>query len=114
MTFVSARHDRRWPRPLLVAVIGIQLLIPAASAHDWYPMECCRGNDCAEVEHATYDRAPDTDNKLPILAVTTKHGTALVPENFPHRESPDGKMHACMLPGPGDMRLICLFVPPPS
>jgi hypothetical protein len=29
-------------------------------------------------------------------------------------ESMDGKMHACMRPGQGDMRLICLFVPPPS
>jgi hypothetical protein len=38
---------------------------------------------------ATIDRTPDIGNKLPILAVTTKHGTALVPENFPHRESLD-------------------------
>jgi hypothetical protein len=110
------RQRSGWPAlvALFSLLAGIATLSLTAASHDWYPMECCRGNDCAEVEHATYDRAPDISNKLPILAVTTKHGTALVPENFPHRESSDGKMHACMRPGPGDMRLICLFVPPPS
>jgi hypothetical protein len=115
MTIVSTRSEW-WRQPVraLLITISIHLSISVASAHDWYPMECCSGTDCAEVEHATYDRASDTGNKLPILSVTTKHGTALVPENFPHRESMDGKMHACMRPGQGDMRLICLFVPPPS
>jgi hypothetical protein len=93
---------------------GIATLTLPAVSHDWYPMECCSGTDCAEVDHATYDRTPDITNKLPILAVTTVHGTALVPENFPRRESLDGKMHACMRPASGDMSLICLFVPPPS
>ena len=116
MTIVSKRNGR-WRGTAgvtFVTLICVQLWISAASAHDWYPVECCYGRDCAEVEHATYDRAPDTDNKLPILAVTTKHGTAVVPANFPHRESKDGKMHACKRPTQGDMRLICLFVPPPS
>ena len=89
-------------------------LVASLSAHEWYPVECCSGRDCAEVEHATYDPAPDIDGQLPILAVTTVHGTALVPQNFPRRESPDGKMHACMLPGVAEMRLVCLFVPSPS
>ena len=34
--------------------------------------------------------------------------------SFEHRSRNDGKMHACMRPVRGDMRLICLFVPPPS
>jgi hypothetical protein len=113
---VSTRYE--WSRQLFqvlfVALTGAQIRISPAIAHDWYPIECCSGADCAEVEHATYDRAPAVDNKLAILAITTKHGTVLVPENFPHRESKDGKMHACMRPVRGDMRLICLFVPPPS
>src|SRR5262245_9869745 len=37
-------HCRSWPRR--------------------FPMECCGGHDCAEVEHATYDRVPDVDGKL--------------------------------------------------
>ena len=116
MMIVRMRREpwRRSAGTVLIIVIAIQLWISPTSAHDWYPRECCGGTDCAEVEHATYDRIPAADNKLPILAVITVHGTALVPENFPYRESLDGKMHACMRPGPGDMRLICLFVPPPS
>ena len=48
------------------------------------------------------------------MLVTTKHGTVLVPANFPRRESKDNQMHACMrvLPGSNSMRLICLFLPP--
>jgi hypothetical protein len=99
----------------LVILIASQIWVPEVTAHDWYPVECCRGKDCAEVEHATYAQGPGAGNDLPILTVTTQHGTALVPPNFPRRESMDGKMHACMGPGQGsNMRLICLFVPPPS
>ncbi len=71
------------------------------------------GTNCAEVEDAAFDRGFNAAGGVPILAVTTKHGTALVPENFPHRQSMDGKTHACMRPDRGDMRLVCLFVLPP-
>ena len=47
------------------------------------------------------------------MIVTTKHGTVLVPANFPRRESKDHRMHACMMPGAGgQMQLICIFMPP--
>ena len=47
------------------------------------------------------------------MLVTTKHGSVVVPANFPRRESKDSRMHACMRPGPnGTMRLICVFLPP--
>ena len=97
MTILSTHYHRwRWlASSLLFAIMGIQLSSSAASAHDWYPIECCRANDCAEVEHATYDRAPNADTKFPILTVTTKHGTALVPENFPHRKI-TGWQDACV------------------
>jgi len=110
----SSVRWRQSPRALLVITAALQFWISPARSHDWYPMECCYGYDCAEVERATYDRSPDTGTDLPLLTVTTKHGTALVPANFPRRESLDGKMHACMRPDRGSMRLICLFVPPPS
>ena len=115
---ISSTRGERWrqsARALLLTVTGMQLWISPAGAHDWYPIECCAGTDCAEVEHATYAQGPGAGNDLPILTVTTQHGTALVPPNFPRRESMDGKMHACMGPGKGsNMQLICLFVPPPS
>src|SRR4051812_29502793 len=105
MAIVSTHSERgrQSARAFLITVTCIQFLISPASAHDWYPVECCSGTDSAEPKAAPCDRFPAIDNKLPILAVTTKHGTALVPENFPRRESKDGKMHACMRPVRGDM-----------
>ena len=52
-------------------------------------------------------------SQLGSMLVTTKHGSVLVPANFPRRESKDNRMHACMRPGEGGaMRLICIFLPP--
>jgi hypothetical protein len=101
------------------ALVGTALVLagmpafPSAS-HDWYPMECCSGTDCAVVEHITYASSADAESDLPTLVVTTKHGTARVPPNFPRRPSKDGEMHACIRPVRDTMKLICLFVPPPS
>ena len=93
-----------------------------ATAHDWYPMECCSGMDCAPVEKvemipspgiASLLSTPAQAMPLGAMLVTTKHGSVVVPANFPRRESKDGRMHACMRPGQGGtMRLICIFMPP--
>ena len=94
------------------------------AAHEWYPLECCHAVDCAPVDKveivalspvsdvltATTEAAPSLPGSM---LVTTKHGTALVPANFPRRDSKDNRMHACMRPGDGGaMRLICIFLPP--
>ena len=80
-------------------------------AHDWYPKECCQDNDCAPVESAQLVPA---GNGLLQLVVTSKHGTAVVPQNIPRRLSKDSRMHVCLLPDPwGGMDVMCLFVPPP-
>ena len=80
--------------------------------------------DCAPVEKveilsppaiASMFAAPSQASQgLPgAMLVTTKHGSVVVPANFPRRESKDGRMHACMRPADGgNMRLICLFMPP--
>ena len=101
------------------ALVGSASMVTGMAAlpcagHDWYPMECCSGTDCAVVEHIAYAAATDVETSLPILTVTTKHGTAAVPPNFPRRASKDGQMHACIRPVRDTMKLICLFVPPPS
>jgi hypothetical protein len=110
---------KRW---LLAALLAAT---PAA-AHDWYPMECCHGMDCAAVEKVEIVPTQTVANVaglpssgLAAMAVTTKHGTVIVPANFPRRESKDNRMHACMRPAPltadgapGGMRLICIFMPP--
>jgi hypothetical protein len=48
------------------------------------------------------------------MSVVTKHGTAIVNENFERKESEDSQMHACMrfIPSENRMTLICFFVPP--
>ena len=100
------------------------LLVAAtpAAAHDWYPMECCHSMDCAPVERVEILPGPAIASLLPTPAqsgpvggmiVTTKHGTVVVPANFPRRESKDSRMHACMRASPGEgIRLICIFLPP--
>ena len=105
-------------------LLGALLLASAspAAAHDWYPMECCSGMDCAPVEKVEILQGPAIASFLPTpgqsslvggMLVTTKHGSVVVPANFPRRESKDSRMHACMRPGPnGTMRLICVFLPP--
>jgi hypothetical protein len=96
----------------VVALIGIGLFAIPVRAHDWYPMECCHAMDCAPVESSAFTQ-PMNVGGLPQMVVTTKHGTVVVPQNFPRRQSKDHLMHVCMRPGEnGTMRLICLFDPP--
>ena len=93
-----------------------------ATAHDWYPMECCSGMDCAPVEKVEILPAPAIASFLPTPAqasavggmlVTTKHGSVVVPANFPRRESKDSQHARVHAARPGTtMRLICIFLPP--
>jgi hypothetical protein len=99
-------------------------LVTPAAAHDWYPIECCSGMDCAPVDKVEIVPGPQFSGMLSTPAyaaapsamlVTTKQGSVIVPANFPRRESKDNRMHACMRPGDGGtMRLICIFIPPAS
>jgi hypothetical protein len=75
--------------------------------------------DCAPVEKVEMLPGPSIASitggpvGLGAMAVTTRHGSVVVPDNFPRRQSKDHRMHACMRPGPGGtMRLICIFLPP--
>ena len=91
---------------LLLFAMFIGSISTAAVAHDWYPMECCHGMDCAPV-----DRVDKTEPGG--MTVTSRHGTAVIPESMPRRESRDQRMHVCMQPSRlGRMRVICVFVPP--
>jgi len=99
-----------WLLATLVS-LGIE---PPVIAHEWYPMECCHGRDCAAVD-SVETLAPASTNGLATLVVTTKYGTAVVPADFPRRESKDNRMHACMRQGAtGRTHLLCFFVPPSS
>lgn len=87
------------------ALLSLTLAVPA-SAHDWYPIECCHSMDCAPVDRAELQ----TDS---TLLVTSVHGKGVVPASMPRRESKDHRMHVCMRPSQdGNMRIICVFLPP--
>jgi hypothetical protein len=105
-----------------VAALIMWAALVKALGHDWYPTECCSAMDCAPVDKvesiagATYSGALGIGHAaLPITIVTTKLGTAIVPPDFPRRESKDNRMHACMTKaydGSGNMQLLCIFIPP--
>jgi hypothetical protein len=76
----------------VLACMPLSLVMPAW-AHGWYPKECCHEMDCAPVERIV--RLVPTASGLPQLIVTSKHGTAIIPHDYPVRESKDGRMHVC-------------------
>jgi hypothetical protein len=85
----------------------------AAPAHSWYPKECCNENDCAPV--VSFRRLVPIGGGLPQLVVRSRHGTAVVPDDFPVRVSKDGRMHVCMRQNElGTWDVMCLFMPPPA
>jgi hypothetical protein len=73
-------------------VAAVVLSSAQVGAHSWYPKECCSGNDCAPVEKATW--LVPVGGGLPQLVVTSGVGTAIVPNNFPVRDSKDGRTSA--------------------
>src|SRR4051812_40878707 len=94
----------------LPALVGAAALGPA-KGHDWYPKDCCNDMDCAPVE-SIVQLVPAGGGTSRII-VTSKHGKAAVPLNFPVRDSKDSRMHVCMRRhDSGDMDLVCLFMPP--
>jgi hypothetical protein len=81
-----------------------------ARAHDWYPVECCHATDCAPVDAVREVAAPE--GGVPQLVVTSRHGTAIVPQNLPRQTSQDSRMHVCMRSLRGKMYVLCIFLPP--
>lgn len=100
------------------ALLAIALVATPANAHDWYPVECCSGLDCAPVEKSEVVRETMHADMMSLfggapplaggLRVTTQHGTAIVPPTLTPRESKDHRMHACIRAG----KVICIFLPP--
>ncbi len=94
-----------------ILTAGVPSLVTSADAHDWYPEECCHAMDCAPVESWAFAQKAQTGS-LPQLSVTTKKGTAIVPQDLPRRESKDNRMHACIRAGPmGVKYVVCIFLP---
>src|SRR5216683_478770 len=87
-----------------LVVSAATLLVSGATAHEWYPRECCGNLDCAAVERV--ELLADGSKRL-----TSRIGTTVVPASFPRQASPDNQMHICMLRYShlDGMRPTCLF-----
>jgi len=87
---------------VLLAMFG--LLSADARAHDWYPLECCSGQDCGPAD--TVERRPDGS-----YFVTSRGLSAVIPSDYAlWRKSPDGRIHVCIrrLRSGGEY-LVCAF-----
>ena len=125
MTITDARRIYRFglgrvPSALAAQAVAV-VLASSAAAHEWYPLSCCSGIDCASVS------VPATMTGTGYI-ITVKPGdhpmvqretTFTVPFDDV-QPSPDGLMHLCIgnewglensqqiLAG---HRLICIFMP---
>ena len=81
------------------------LLLASASAHSWYPNDCCSGFDCMPADSIHSDRL----GKVVVVGKVRVR----VPANFSPRPSPDGRVHVCFTDGEFGVPLArCLFLPP--
>jgi len=108
----ESRH-RRVPSGLASAALVFLFLgagIEEATAHNapsgWtYPMACCRGVDCHEVEAGSIKEGP----KGYVIRST---GEVIPMTDSRVRNSPDGEFHRCSIAGMDNTPTVCLFVPP--
>ena len=95
----------RRPHRVLSAVFASLFgALPGAHAHEWYPMECCGGKDCAAAD--TVIRRDDGS-----YLVTARGLSVVIPATYRQwRPSPDGQVHVCVRRGGGvGPMLICAF-----
>lgn len=85
---------------LLVLLFGVSI----APAHDWYPRECCSGQDCSEIDPARVREV--------LGGYWIDQPTFFVLRQYA-RPSPDGKYHLCLNPRTAQ-RLRCFFAPFPG
>jgi hypothetical protein len=91
----AGRLNLRSVATLLTLAIAFATRAPA---HEWYPMQCCSGDDRAPVDKVEVltEQHEVAKNKtlanllgmpahasVPPLLVTTKHGRVIVPPDFP-------------------------------
>ena len=103
------------------AAVALVISTQPVLLHDWYPLNCCSGQDCAPAIVLRIEASTLTPSNSPLgpMIVTNKFGTVLVPDTFKRQRSPDGQWHACIsdsydfMSGKMQPRLICLFEPDP-
>lgn len=75
-----------------------------ASAHDWYPRECCSDRDCGPAD--TVVRRDDGS-----YFITARGMSVVIPADYHRwRDSPDGRIHVCIRKlRSGSEYLVCAF-----
>jgi hypothetical protein len=92
-----------------IALVAILFIVGGSAwGHSFYDRECCSNQDCEPVSAVAY--VASDSSRLPVMVVTTSHGTRPVTPHTSIRESKDGRMHGCIF---GEF-LLCLYVPPGS
>ena len=92
-------------RHLVAAAVSASLFaaLPNARAHDWYPIECCGGKDCAPAD--TVVRRDDGSYLVMAQGVSM-----IIPDGYHWRQSPDGQVHVCVRPVGGvGLMVVCAF-----
>jgi len=77
---------------IISAVAGaVMTAVPLpAGAHDWYPKDCCGGNDCAPAESVLRRK----DGSYEVFA---RGMSVLIPSEYNEwKRSPDGRVHVCV------------------
>lgn len=104
---------------MLKHVAGLVLLFLAtaelrlAHAHSWYPNECCSNQDCV----AASAMLTGAEGRRVVIV---GHIHVSIPDDFPSRASPDGRIHICFRTVAGELYsepyylLLCLFLPAES
>jgi hypothetical protein len=116
-------------RPLLLAAVML-LTPPAARAHDWYPQECCSGNDCRPmdpIKERVETHADGYEVWFFFREATDPPGPLIFVHDFvpmqKARWSKDNQFHVCPYyfvqkdqqgTGAGKTYVRCFFRPPPS
>ena len=92
--------------------LALLLGIVPASAHEWYPQECCHSRDCYEILPDEVEALPNGDWRVKETGdvFSGPHGKSMSHVRF----SPDGQFHRCSWNGDRKMPSICLYVPLPD
>lgn len=112
-------RSRRMDRPLIGAVVAylialaigvaLVLLLPwPASAHEWYPYQCCSDKDCASVPFEEVQITPRgylLRSSGDVIEFGDKRIKPTPPEDNMQR------YHVCRVGGLPKGKVLCLFVP---
>jgi hypothetical protein len=90
-----------------LAVGYMLMVLGAALAHDWYPIECCSGVDCAPIK---LSETPREENGGFLLMDGS--GRRVAYKDI--KPSPDGQWHLCEQkwePELKDRKILCVWAP---